>query len=199
MTNFHEVRFPEDIAYGSSGGPEYSTDVIITHGGNEKRNINWEEARCRYNVAYGVQTQTQLDTLIAFFRARKGRAYGFRLKDWADYQMSGQAIGTGDGTTTSFQLQKIYASGGVNETRLITKPVTGTVAVYVDDVAQAGGWSVDTTTGIITFDSAPLMDEVITADCAFDVPVRFDTDQLSATISDYGSYGLNEVTLIELR
>lgn len=95
---FHEIRFPDDISYGSNGGPEFSTDIIITQGGFEQRNSNWANARAKYNVAHGVKTETQLAELIAFFRARKGRAHGFRFKDWTDYQITGQVIGTGNGT-----------------------------------------------------------------------------------------------------
>src|SRR5688500_4642354 len=112
---FIEIRFPTDISYGSGGGPEYSTDIVITQSGYEQRNANWAQARASYNVAHGVKTQAQLDTLIAFFRARKGRADGFRFKDWTDYQATGQALGTGDGVQTGFQLVKSYSSGSVLE------------------------------------------------------------------------------------
>jgi hypothetical protein len=30
MPDFHEVRFPPDIAYGAVGGPEYRTTVVTT-------------------------------------------------------------------------------------------------------------------------------------------------------------------------
>jgi uncharacterized protein (TIGR02217 family) len=83
---FHEVRFPDDIAYGATGGPEFATSVVATASGYEQRNINWSAARGRWDVASGLKKQTQLDTLIAFFRARKGRAYGFRFKDWTDFK-----------------------------------------------------------------------------------------------------------------
>lgn len=72
---FHEVRFPDDIAYGATGGPEFATSVVATASGYEQRNINWSSARGRWDVTSGLKKQTQLDTLIAFFRARKGRAY----------------------------------------------------------------------------------------------------------------------------
>src|SRR5262245_58420702 len=108
---FHDIRFPDDISYGSSGGPNYSTDIVVTQSGYEQRNINWQEARARYNVAHGVKTQSQLDTLIAFFRARKGRAHGFRFRDWTDYEAAGQVIGTGNASQTQFQLTKQYVSG----------------------------------------------------------------------------------------
>jgi hypothetical protein len=51
----------------------------------------------------GIQ---QLDELIAFCRARKGRAYGFRFKDWTDYKATGQLTGTGNGAIKIFQLVK---------------------------------------------------------------------------------------------
>jgi hypothetical protein len=97
---FHEIQFPNDIAYGATGGPEFATSVVATASGYEQRNINWSAARGRWDVASGLKKQTQLDTLIAFFRARKGRAHGFRFKDWTDYKATGQALGTGNGTTT---------------------------------------------------------------------------------------------------
>lgn len=196
---FHEVQFPVDISYGSSGGPNYSTDVVVTAGGHEQRNINWSAARAKYNVAHGVKTQTQLDALISFFRARKGRAHGFRFKDWMDYEALSQSIGTGDGSETDFQLFKQYSSGGESESRSITKPVSGTVKIYLDGSEQLSGWSVDTATGVVSFSSAPGNAVAITADFEFDVPVRFDTDQLSARLDDYGVRSWQNITLVEVR
>jgi uncharacterized protein (TIGR02217 family) len=196
---FHEIQFPNDIAYGSSGGPEYLTDVIVLYSGHEQRNLNWEAARARYNVAHGVKTQAQLATLIAFFRARKGKAYGFRFKDWTDYQATGQPVGTGDGTTAVFQLSKTYESGPAGETRVIQKPVAGTVTIYVNAAAQTGGVSVDATTGQVTFTAPPASGAAITADFEFDVPVRFDTDRLSASLDHYESYSWADVPLVEIR
>jgi uncharacterized protein (TIGR02217 family) len=197
---FIEVRFPIDIAYGSSGGPVYSTDIVITQSGNEQRNSNWSQARARYNVAHGVKTQTQLDVLIAFFRARKGRADGFRFKDWTDYKVLAQAIGTGNGSATIFQLKKTYSSGAVTETRTITKPVQSTVVIYLAGVLQSGAsYSVNTTNGAITFAAAPANGAAITADFEFDIPVRFDTDRLSVTLDNYGSSSLYDIPLVEIR
>jgi len=197
---FVEVAFPSDIAYGSSGGPEYSTEIVITHGGHEQRNINWSQARAKYNVAHGIKTHAQLDTLIAFFRARKGKADGFRFKDWSDYKAVAQVIGTGNGSNKIFQLVKKYTSGGITEIRTITKPVAGTIAVYVNSVLQAGSaYSLDVATGKITFVTAPVNTAVITADFEFDVPVRFDTDRLSATLDSYGINSWNDIPLVEIR
>ena len=196
---FVEVQFPTDISYGSSGGPQYATDIVISQSGYEQRNVSWNQARARYNVAHGVKTQDQLNTLIAFFRARKGRAYGFRFKDWTDYSAMDEAIGTGDGHTTQFQLQRTYSSGLVDEVRTVVKPVSGTVVVYVNGTAQTSGVTVDTTTGTVTFATAPANSAVITADFEFDVPVRFDTDRLSATLDAYGINSWLDIPLVEVR
>lgn len=199
--SFHEIRFPEDIAYGSTGGPEYSTDVIITQGGYEQRNINWAEARARYNVAHGVKTQAQLDALIAFFRARKGKAHGFRFKDWTDYQIIGQILGEGDGIATTFPLIKTYDSGSISENRNITKPVQGSVEIYVNSVLQTENtdYTLNCATGIVSFTAAPGVEEIVSADGEFDVPVRFDTDRLIASLDTYGSYSWGEIPLVEIR
>lgn len=196
---FIETRFPTDISFGSAGGPEYSTDIVITQGGHEQRNINWSAARARYNVAYGVRTQEQLNTLITFFRARKGRADGFRFKDWTDYQVIGELVGTGDGSTTQFQMIKTYVNGSITDTRTITKPVSGSISLYLDGVLQMTGYSVSTTTGIITFSTAPSGDVAITATFDFDVPVRFDTDRLSASLDSYGLGSVQDIPLVEIR
>lgn len=199
MPAFHEVRFPDDIAYGSSGGPEYSTDVIITASGYEQRNINWQDARAVYNVAHGVKTQSQLDTLLAFFRARKGRAYGFRFKDWSDYSATSQQIGTGNGVLTNFQLVKSYSSGGVTEVRTIKKIVDNSVSIYVNNVLITSGYVVNNNTGIVTFSSPPGNGLSVKADFQFDVPVRFDTDRLSASLDSYGVHSWRGIPLVEVR
>jgi uncharacterized protein (TIGR02217 family) len=198
IMGFVEIQFPTDISYGSSGGPEYATDVVASSSGYEQRNVNWAEARARYNVAHGVKTKAQLDTLIAFFRARKGRAYGFRFKDWTDYQANA-TLGVGDGIKTQYQLIKTYNSGAVTETRTITKPVSGSVQVYKNAVLQTTGVTVDTARGTVTFAVAPPAGQVITAGFQFDVPVRFDTDRLSASLDAYGIHSWQDIPLVEVR
>lgn len=150
-------------------------------------------------MAHGVKTRAQLDALIAFFRARKGRAYGFRFKDWSDFQATGQALGTGDGSRTAFQLVKTYTSGGVSEARIIRKPVAGSVQVYVNGVLAASGVTVDTASGLVTFTTAPASGALISADFEFDVPVRFDTDTLSASLDAYGVQSWLDIPLVEIR
>lgn len=64
---------------------------------------------------------------------------------------------------------------------------------------QVSGWSVDATTGIITFAAAPASGVLVTAGFEFDVPVRFDTDRLDVTwdLDRLGS--IASIPLVEVR
>jgi uncharacterized protein (TIGR02217 family) len=199
MTSFHEVWFPDNIAYGATGGPEFATSWWRPEAAMRSATSTWAEARGRWDVASGLKKQAQIDELIAFFRARKGKAYGFRFKDWTDFKATGQLLGTGDDARTQFQLVKHYPSGSVIEVRTITKPVAGTVKVYLDGIEQASGWSVDTTTGLVTFSTAPALGVEVTADFEFDVPVRFDTDHMAVTIETYLLHAWQQIPIVELR
>jgi uncharacterized protein (TIGR02217 family) len=197
--SFSEIQFPPDISYGASGGPMFSTDIVTTFSGHEQRNSNWSAARAKYNIATGVKTESQCQALIAFFRARKGKAMGFRFKDWSDYKAIAQPIGEGDDETDSFQLIKLNTSGGQTAMRDITKPVSASVKVYVDAELQLSGYTINYATGIITFTEPPELEAVITADFEFDVPVRFDTDELSLTVESFNTGSWNSIPLIEVR
>jgi len=198
--NFLEIQFPSCISYGATGGPTYSTDVVTMFSGHEQRNSNWKNARAKYNVATGVKTESQWQALISFFRACKGKAIGFRFKDWSDYQAKKQQIGTGDGIKTEFQLIKTYTSGSASIIREINKPVAGTVKIHASNSLRGStNYSVDHTTGIITFEEAPAKGKIILADFEFDVPVRFDTDELQLSLDNFNSGSWNSISLVEIR
>jgi uncharacterized protein (TIGR02217 family) len=84
MAGFNEVRFPTDIALGAKGGPERLTDVVTLRSGAEERNSLWADARRKYQAGYGVKSFAQLEAVLSFFEAQRGRLYGFRWKDRFD-------------------------------------------------------------------------------------------------------------------
>jgi uncharacterized protein (TIGR02217 family) len=211
---FHEVQFPTNISMKSRGGPGFQTNIIELDSGHEQRvSRHLTAGQRRYNVAYGIREQGDLYTVQEFFIARRGHAYGFRYKDWTDYTTAAngrddpddedEVIGTGDASETQFQLVKRYTSGGVIRVRNIRKPVSGTVVVALDGAAQTEGadFTVDTTTGIVTFSSAPGGSVVVSAGCEFDVPVRFavgSEETLYANIEAYGSGTMESIELLEI-
>jgi uncharacterized protein (TIGR02217 family) len=199
MKSFIDERFPVDIGFGSVGGPEFATDIVTTSGGHEQRNISWNSARIKYNVAHGVRNIEQMQELIRFFRSKKGRAIGFRFKDWADYQINNQQIATGNGVSKEFQIIKTYQYGDSKEVRIIHKPVENSVKVLVNgQLLSKALYEINYSCGKVIFNKAPKKDSVISVNCEFDVPVRFDTDILNASIDDFNSFS-TDVSLIELK
>jgi len=199
MVSFHEVRFPADISFKARGGPEFRTDMVLLSSGAEKRNIAWENARAIYELNYEDINKAQSSELLAFFRARRGKGYGFRFKDWNDFEAKQQIIGTGDGTTTQFQLVKDYGENDFKYQRKICKPVGSSVLLFVDSTQQSGNFSIDDNNGIITFSVPPESDTVISANFQFDVPVRFDTDIINTQTEGFGKNTVNKIKLIEIK
>lgn len=204
---FHSVRFPVGISYGSQGGPMWNTSVIELRSGAEERVSYWSRPRYMYDVSHGLKSLDDVYELLAFFNARQGAAYGFRYKDWLDFSTASNGrnapaaddvqIGTGDGSTRTFQLAKTYADSAATTTRVIEKPVSGTVVAALDGTPTTA-FSVDVETGIVTFNSAPSSSVVVTAGCQFDVPVRFASSAEQNLRASYESFSDGTIPSIEL-
>lgn len=210
--SFHDVRFPTAISLGAGGGPERRTDVVTLGSGHEERNARWADSRRRYNAGYGVRSLDDLHEVIAFFEARRGRLYGFLWRDPMDWKScapeqaptSGDVVlGTGDGTTAIYPLVKGYGAAAHAWTRVVTKPVAGSVIVAVDGTPVVSGvaFTVDATTGVVTFTPGHVPDsgQTITAGFEFDVPVRFDTDQLEVSLAGFRHGSIPNIPIVELR
>jgi uncharacterized protein (TIGR02217 family) len=207
---FHEVLFPVDIALRSRGGPRRRTDVVVTGSGREERNARWAHSRRHYEAGYGVRTLAALAEVVAFFEERRGRLHGFRWRDRLD-DRSGppgtaptpldQRIGTGDGTARSFALGKTYGGAFAPYVRPIAKPAQGSVVLAVAGAAvPPGDVDVDVTTGIVTFrpGKAPQAGAPVTAGFLFDVPVRFDTDDLAVDFAAFEAGEIPQIPLVEI-
>ncbi|WP_240232905.1 DUF2460 domain-containing protein [Devosia lacusdianchii] len=202
---FHPIRFPLDVALGARGGPERKTDVVTLAGGGEQRNGRWHHSRRRYNAGYGVKSRADMAAVLAFFEERRGRLHGFLWRDGLDFSSNGgvptaldQAIGTGDGSKTSFQLTKRYGASFDPYLRPITKPVAGSVRVAVAGVALSSGWTVDVSTGVVGFNVAPANGAAVTAGFLFDVPVRFDSDRLDVELTSFDGAEAPSIPLVEI-
>ncbi len=208
--SFHEVRFPASLSFGSIGGPERRTDVVTLANGFEERNTPWAHSRRRYDAGLGMRSLDDVETLIAFFEARRGQMFAFRWKDWSDYKSgpSGeevtyqdQDIALGDGVETVFPLVKTYRSGAFTYARPITKPVPGTVRIGVeqDEMQEGVDYTVDETSGLVTFERPPGQDMAVTAGFEFDVPVRFDTDRIQTSVASFQAGDAPNVPVVEVR
>lgn len=207
---FHDVRFPTALSFGALGGPERRTEIVTLANGFEERNMPWMHSRRRYDAGVGLRSLDDIETVLAFFEARQGQMYGFRWKDWADFRSAAkskeigfddQLLGFGDGIAKTHQIIKTYQSGAQSYQRPVRKPVLGTVRVGVaeQELQEGIDYAVDYLTGVVTFDRAPDIAAEITAGFEFDVPVRFDTPILQASVENFEAGGVPSVPVLEIR
>ncbi len=204
---FHNERLPTDVEPGAVGGPRFKTTVIQLRGGHEQRNIDWSQTRGEWDVGFGMNTVETRWAVRNFFHARWGRGHSWKFKDHGDYQIPDgggsipQEIGLGDTSETAFQIVKRYTSGGHTYSKTIRKIVTGSYYVYVGGVLQTETthYTIDITTGIITFVSAPGSSVSVGVVCEFDYVVRFDMDEWDNTMHLPGFSGVPSVRVREVR
>lgn len=207
MQPFDDIAYPLALGRDTSISPEFSTSIAVTASGFERRNSLWSDARLRFDIGPGLRSEEELGTLIAFFRARRGPARGFRLRDPSDCSsaaMTGtpsptdQLLGTGDGLRTDFALVKHYGAGADAQLRRITRPVAGSLRVALDAVPLAGGWTL-AEGGTIRFETAPPSGVQVSAGFLFDVPVRFAEDRLEIAGAAFAAGEAPSVPVVEIR
>lgn len=205
MAYITSAQLPVDIERGAKGGPGFNTTVLPLSNGKEKRNIEWSRSRGRWDVGYGIQNRVAFNTVLEHFHVMQGKAHSFPFKDWSDFEIgkdatdTEQEIALGDNVEKDFQIVRRYTAGSVTYDRLIEKPISATIRVFLATVEQGSGYTVDASTGIITFTTAPGPGVSVGVICEFDTPVRFDTDDLDLVIALYDAGGIPSLNLIEVR
>lgn len=211
---FHEVRFPEDISEGSGFGPKFHTTITTSGGGVERRDRDWQYERSRGDLAYGVKDEQKLKNLLEFFRTKYAQHIGFRYKDPRDYTVDEDEMEAVSSTsdTHDYQIVKRYTDEAGNEyVREIRKPVgigypygqlSDTVVIKVGGATKVRDvdYTIDYTTGIVTFmtGEGDSDDASVTCSCDYDVPVRFDTDELIEVLATYKA-GKASVPIIQVK
>jgi uncharacterized protein (TIGR02217 family) len=183
MSFLETPRFPLPPALGVRVIPRYSTTKTARASGAEFRNRNWAEAQrvFEFDVEH---LEADIAAILEYHHAVGGEHVGFRFKDWTDFKScrghltpapTDQPLVQISGLT--YQLTKRYTAGALSSDRRIRKPVAGTITVADGGtpLTLGTGFTVDTTTGIVTLASAP--SGAVTWGGEFDVPVRFDGDQ----------------------
>ncbi len=205
---FHNTRFPIDISLGARGGPRRQTDVVTLASGAEERNSLWANSRRYFDAGYGIKSLADMQAVLEFFEERRGRFHSFLWRDGSDFssapansQVSAgdQPLGTGDGTTTVFQLVKRYGGDFDPYDRPITKPDASSLLIALDGVqVAASDFSIDPLSGIVTFASPPPSGALITAGFEFDIPVRFDSDRLEIELSSFKAGTIPSILVVEV-
>lgn len=206
MQAFEDILFPVEIGREAEAIAEFSTQIVTTKSGHERRNSDWSDARMSYDVAPGVRSEDELAELIQFFRARRGSAIAFRFSDPFDDSSNGmlgqptpldQPLAIGDGIRTRFSLIKSYGVGLDQQVRHITRPRPGSISVAING-SPSTNWSLGDK-GEIVFADPPATGAVITAGFRFDVPVRFVDDRIEVNRATFGAGAMPSVMLVEVK
>ncbi len=152
-----DVELPRTINYGAVGGVLFSTEIVTVNSGEEQRNGLWENGKVNLTIDY-LKDVASKDALIKFFRSMKGALHSFNMRDWSDFEVSplnGVFFGSQgylgiDGGVTS-TLYKSYITSTEAEYRKINKPESGSIKLYKNAVEQTSGFSIDYTTGVVTW------------------------------------------------
>ncbi len=185
------VRFPLVIGRDPVGGPGFMTEIATTVSGFEQRDERWPESLHEYDFSQSVKSTAMFRETGAHFRMARGRLHHFRVRDYSDFECERR-----DGVLqlvagSVFQAFKAYGEeAGFIELRKVTRIYPDSLRVWKDDVLQTltTHYDIDEETGLVTFVADPGEADL---ECSFqfDVPCRYDTDQLQATLVQYNGPG----------
>ena len=205
MNAFHDVRLPLSFSLGARGNRAFLTQIVPLASGREFRNSLHSQSRRSWDIGTAVKTLDDFEALVSFFEARRGRFHGFRFRDITDWKSCShdkavtaldQKLADPDGNRTAFPLIKRFESAGIETIKRITRPVGASILVAFDSV-ETSEWEL-VQGGMLNFPTPPAPGTVITAGFEYDLPVRFDTDQLEFSLISAVGSRLISVPVIEL-
>lgn len=132
----------------------------ITHSPATGRDIRialYAQPVFEFSLSNAWLTKADKDSLIGFFMARSGGFDSFLYSD-EDCTVTAEYFGTGDGTMTAFQLQKVVGSSLSMVQNLASTPL-----IYKDAVLQTVGTHYTvSSTGLVSFVTPPANGAVLT-------------------------------------
>jgi uncharacterized protein (TIGR02217 family) len=199
------------LGWSVSKAPRFATRIQRAVSGRELRVVDQPNPIWSWTLTYSMLRDEhdtraasgpgvgydELRTLMGFFLQQQGAFQPFLFDDPTDDTASAQAIGTGNGSTTVFQLVRSMGVGlpGGGFAEPITAPNLVS-AICFDGIAQsASGYSVDPTTGLVTFTTPPPAGQAITADFTYYFRVRFADDTADFENFLYQLWALKQVKL----
>lgn len=155
--------------------------------------------RYQYSLVYEFLRSgggfAELQQMVGFFNARGGSFDSFLYTDPDDNGVTAQAFGAGDGSSTAFQL--VRSLGGFAEP---VWDVNGVPLVYVAGVAKTPGADYTlSSTGVITFTSAPAAAAALTWTGSYYRRVRFLRDQADFNKFMQDLYELKKIEFVSTK
>ena len=195
------------LAWSVTKSPTFQTRIQRAVSGRELRALDYPYPLWQFTLVFDFLRDNpaagfdELRTLMGFFMLCQGAFGTFLFQDPSDDRVSGQQIGTGDTLRTVFQLQRTMGEtlpgGGFLEPIVAPNVVS---AVYFNGIVQDPvGYSVDPTTGLVTFNIAPGSGLIITADYSYYFRCRFIDDSYAFENFMFRLWQLKKLTFISVR
>lgn len=216
---FVDEYLPDCVpGYPAVSSPRWSTDLSQVDSGSERANQRWAHPLHRFTIPEAVRDMSIFNAVRDQWLVMRGPFHTWPWRDPLDFASVellrptavptisnlDQPLGVGDGVERNFQLMKRYAVGAQTYSRLIQVPIVSSVIVKATLAGDPGyvtpTFSVGRPGGVVTFDTAPAANAVLTAGFLFDVPVRFESDDaFDGVVRTYGLGGFSDLTFIETR
>lgn len=186
MSEFLEEQLSIAVKYGAQYSDSFQVQILETssNGKEYRRLLNPFPVRS-FSFDYDIRATDLYDTIANLYWKAFGEYAGFRVKCLDDYTTNkGTLTPTKDDQTLLYvssgiyQLVKYYGLIGSSLSigrpyRILFKPVAGTTVIAKNGTLVSSGVTVNTATGRVTISPAPLITDVITGGCEFDIPARF--------------------------
>lgn len=190
--------FPNCPTFGYIAEPNYLVKITSREGGYERRDRKWSRPLLTISASpTGDQSNEEIKQVINFWHAMGGMSYGFRFKDWTDFDstvlgntapaVTDQPLAPSGDSPTSYRLVKEYTFGSFTQQREITRPRGESIMIGNETGVAQTDWTLNEATGLVTIGNT----FAGTPTCwggEFYVWVRFDA-QLNPTISSWGATG----------
>jgi uncharacterized protein (TIGR02217 family) len=164
MPYFLEERFTQLIRYGSTWSEEFAVQASQSSGGDGYKSLDHPYPRRTFDASVMLDTEKLWNEVVNVYMRAYGRFAGFRVRCFDEWSTNGQKL-----PPTAFDQPMGLVSAGIYELRKyygrdkaalsigypyrkLKKPVAGTTLVGIGATAiRSADWSVDTTTGRVTF------------------------------------------------
>lgn len=189
------IVFPEQISSGSICNSDIRIDVAESSSGAEYRNVRWSRPKKSWSINTGISSVKDFQEVRATFFECQGGLNPFAFKDPTEYttneedpsnpkvyetSYNDQVFGSGDGKTVTFQLTRIFQ--GI--TIPVYYPKEGTILIGINGVQTNSGYTIDFTSGQITFTVAPPADSTLSWGGEFYTKARFSNGHISFSYND---------------
>jgi uncharacterized protein (TIGR02217 family) len=195
------------LAWSVTKSPTFQTRIQRAVSGRELRALDYPYPLWQFTLVFDFLRDNpaagldELRTLMGFFMLCQGAFGTFLFQDPSDDRVSGQQIGTGDTLRTVFQLQRTMGETLPGGGFLEPIPAPNVVsAVYFNGIIQdPAGYSVDSMTGLVTFNTAPGSGLIITDDYSYYFRCRFVDDSYAFENFMFRLWQLKKLTFISVR